>query len=606
MEICNGRPQPENVSEKYVKATYFEIVASGVTSGTITKPASNGPDVSFVMDSWGTDTDALVSTMAGGKPTWKSPVDSGGSVISTTFNTSGEFAFSGTPSPAGDHAVIYVYKCYLKNFDADESLFESELYAQTSDHNHNDLSNLDGGTPGEYYHFTSSQHTEVAAFFGSTDITGAEAETLTDDSMADALHRHSELSASDGTPNQALVVDANGKVFIGTGSPRERLEVKANEDTYIAISITSSGQEAGLKFRDTTNSWEFLAEAYNVDDGYEFGLNYNRNEFMGHFYVANNGSKLFVIEPNGKVIANAHVEIKNQNELRFYDNGNYIGFEAPALSADQIWVLPTADGADGDVLTTDGAGTLSWLSGASEKSWGFRSRSGASGTTYAGGFYKHSGTANDFSGGPTFGTANAAYGAHFFVVLGAQTVDELTLTVTGTSVTDAGVRTAADTENIVLPNSTPVDSYYETAKKWIGQVTITVASGTAKTCDFGFAKYWDNNNSDFAVVGLEATWLGGATDTGANIILRHHKGTAGNTDWTYTGSGATPPTAVAAMSTDYSTEDNVISGEDGAWKRTNLATSISGSGSEGTIVEVVTTANRAFTLGTFLMRITPQ
>jgi hypothetical protein len=43
--------------------------------------------------------------------------------------------------------------------------------------------------------------------------------TLTNDSMADALHRHSELSASDGTPNPALSVDASGNVGIGTTSP---------------------------------------------------------------------------------------------------------------------------------------------------------------------------------------------------------------------------------------------------------------------------------------------------------------------------------------------------------------------------------------------------
>jgi len=54
------------------------------------------------------------------------------------------------------------------------------------------------------------------------------------------------------------------------------------------------------------------------------------------------------------------VNIRSQNELRFYDNGNYVGFEAPALSADQIWVLPSADGSIGQVLTTNGSGTLSW------------------------------------------------------------------------------------------------------------------------------------------------------------------------------------------------------------------------------------------------------
>ena len=40
--------------------------------------------------------------------------------------------------------------------------------------------------------------------------------TLTDNSMADALHRHSELSASDGTPDASLQVDASGRVRIST------------------------------------------------------------------------------------------------------------------------------------------------------------------------------------------------------------------------------------------------------------------------------------------------------------------------------------------------------------------------------------------------------
>ena len=37
--------------------------------------------------------------------------------------------------------------------------------------------------------------------------------TLTDDSMADALHRHSELSASDGSPDKIVYVDTNGVLY---------------------------------------------------------------------------------------------------------------------------------------------------------------------------------------------------------------------------------------------------------------------------------------------------------------------------------------------------------------------------------------------------------
>lgn len=45
-------------------------------------------------------------------------------------------------------------------------------------------------------------------------VTQAEFDTLTDNSMADSLHRHSELSASDGTPDPALAMDATGNVIL--------------------------------------------------------------------------------------------------------------------------------------------------------------------------------------------------------------------------------------------------------------------------------------------------------------------------------------------------------------------------------------------------------
>jgi len=52
----------------------------------------------------------------------------------------------------------------------------------------------------------------------------------------------------------------------------------------------------------------------------------------------------------------------SNNELRFYEGANYVGFEAPALSADKIWVLPDADGSANEALVTDGSGNLSWAS----------------------------------------------------------------------------------------------------------------------------------------------------------------------------------------------------------------------------------------------------
>jgi len=67
------------------------------------------------------------------------------------------------------------------------------------------------------------------------------------------------------------------------------------------------------------------------------------------------------LDVNGAVTINDNLSLDGSNkELRFYEGSNYVGFEAPALSADQIWVLPNADGSNGTALKTDGSGNLSW------------------------------------------------------------------------------------------------------------------------------------------------------------------------------------------------------------------------------------------------------
>lgn len=56
------------------------------------------------------------------------------------------------------------------------------------------------------------------------------------------------------------------------------------------------------------------------------------------------------------------LEVKSQNEIRFNDddNSHYIGLKAGTLSANQTFTLPTADGSDGQVMKTNGAGQLSF------------------------------------------------------------------------------------------------------------------------------------------------------------------------------------------------------------------------------------------------------
>ena len=52
-----------------------------------------------------------------------------------------------------------------------------------------------------------------------------------------------------------------------------------------------------------------------------------------------------------------------QSDLRFADadSSNYVGFQSPAtVAANVLWTLPNTDGTTGQVLSTNGSGTLSW------------------------------------------------------------------------------------------------------------------------------------------------------------------------------------------------------------------------------------------------------
>lgn len=64
----------------------------------------------------------------------------------------------------------------------------------------------------------------------------------------------------------------------------------------------------------------------------------------------------------GRFLINNDVEVTAGNELRLRDTdgSNYVGFVAPALSANRIWTLPATDGTSSQVLSTNGSGVLSW------------------------------------------------------------------------------------------------------------------------------------------------------------------------------------------------------------------------------------------------------
>jgi hypothetical protein len=85
------------------------------------------------------------------------------------------------------------------------------------------------------------------------------------------------------------------------------------------------------------------------------------------------GTRRFGVASGGDVtIYGGNVTINAQGDLRFADSdsSNWVAFQSPATVASNVtWTLPAADGTTGQVLSTNGSGTLSWASatGTSDK-----------------------------------------------------------------------------------------------------------------------------------------------------------------------------------------------------------------------------------------------
>jgi hypothetical protein len=64
----------------------------------------------------------------------------------------------------------------------------------------------------------------------------------------------------------------------------------------------------------------------------------------------------------------AEIRVNATGELKLYDSddSNYVSFKsAGTVSSDVAWTLPSADGSSGQMLSTNGSGTLSWATASS-------------------------------------------------------------------------------------------------------------------------------------------------------------------------------------------------------------------------------------------------
>lgn len=105
-----------NVSaDSWIRTTRFASISSG-TSGTVTPPSNS----TIILDDFGGTTDAVVVTISGGRPTYDAAVEADGTVVATTFDSSGNYALTGTPS-AYPVAIVYRVRQQLKHYNGLDS-----------------------------------------------------------------------------------------------------------------------------------------------------------------------------------------------------------------------------------------------------------------------------------------------------------------------------------------------------------------------------------------------------------------------------------------------------------------------------------------------------
>lgn len=448
--------------------------------------------------------------------------------------------------------------------------------------------------------------------------------TFTSDAVSDALFGidvAATINGSDGGTIRALRIVANSDITAGAnvligGSFKIATDGSANAPSTAqgvlievpAISGTKPSSLQGIQIDNQGISGITTSEAINIEN--QTGSTTNFAIKTGTGFVEF-GDSLRVL--GATVLDN---NAANTSAIVTFENtaGDVQLFRTDATPES------TVTGSIGDIAIDGTGGMFYFKASGSANNTGWQaiggtptyksyslSNPGNSGTFYIGGHYAFAAAdANLTIGGTviqTFGTAGQAHGSHAFAVASGAGGTDLVLTVTGVSITEAGARNDADTEILIADADAAItDQYFETSKKWLGQITYTL-TGASGTFDFnyGFVKYEDFGNEDFTVTDFEGTGEARANETGLNIELLHHEPTA----FIYHASAFVPnQTALISLATDYGTNNDVANGDGFAYKRTGLTTSVNADNGEGLIIRVTTVVNNSINDASFHIGVT--
>jgi len=202
--------------------------------------------------------------------------------------------------------------------------------------------------------FTNSDGTTITLGSGTGDVSGPASGTdnviAVFDGVTGKIIKESgfKIPVSDGTPNQVLSTNGSGDLtFITAGTP-----VGPDRSIQFNNAGAFQGDDDLLYSDDGTNNYIDLK---NINSSGTGGLRIIDNSAtQSMLFTFNDNTSRGLIA----TLASADLEVSGSGNLNLSANSNIVIDSGSPL----IW--PSSDGANGDVLTTDGAGNLSFSTAA--------------------------------------------------------------------------------------------------------------------------------------------------------------------------------------------------------------------------------------------------
>lgn len=183
---------------------------------------------------------------------------------------------------------------------------------------------------------------------------------------ANSSHTHAQSDVTNLTTDLSAKAPTASPTFTGTvTTPLTTAGVVKTSAVGVLSSVSAINQSESHGTPDTDSATSSLHHTIGT------GANQAAAGNHTHSYLASSGGAL-----TGDITLNA------QSDVRFADSdsSNWVALQAPAtVSTNVTWTLPSTDGTSGQVLSTNGTGTLSWATAGGSQSLTLNQQTG---TTY--------------------------------------------------------------------------------------------------------------------------------------------------------------------------------------------------------------------------------